>query len=242
MAFEPVVAACLEAITQAGTDVSTYLYGSVATGMAVPGTSDVDILTIGLPEVDAVRLGRELSERFEGLSRGIQIGAAQPEHFFGKGDEAYGNRVFLRHYCTPLDGPDLSAEWPEFPADIHAARGFNGDIGRRLDEWRSALRLADEDSQGVVALARRAARKTLFATAGLVSVTEGTWTTDRGTAAARGAVVKPALAEGLGNLSLWSEGHAESGRAELEASLHTGGVVDEVVREFCDVIGLWTGR
>lgn len=238
-AFEPLVAACLKLTTQAGPDVSTFLYGSVATGMAVPGSSDIDILTIGLPESDAARLSRELSERFEGRTRAVQIAVAQPEHFVGDGDEAHGNRVFLRHYCIPLAGPDSSSGWSAFPADARAARGFNGDIGGRLNQWRSTVRLRDGDGPDVAVLARGVARKTLFATAGLVSVTEGIWTTDRGTAVTRWAALRPALAEGLERLGLWSAGEAMPGWDELEASLHTGGVVDEVAREFRDAIGLW---
>ncbi|MGB3829872.1 MAG: hypothetical protein WA962_13965, partial [Ornithinimicrobium sp.] len=128
-------------------------------------------------------MARELSERFAGTSRGVQISVAQPEHFAGDSDAAYGNRDFLRHYCAHLAGPDPASQWSAFPADVRAARGFNGDIGHVLDDWRAIVRRRGEDGQTAGMVGRRVARKSLLALAGLVSVTDGTWTTDRGTAA-----------------------------------------------------------
>jgi hypothetical protein len=71
---------------------------------------------------------------------------AQRSNFSHESDEAYGGRVFLRHYCVHLVGPDLHSALPDFTADVRAARGFNGDIAQNANVggWNSttaAIRL-----------------------------------------------------------------------------------------------------
>jgi hypothetical protein len=80
-------------------------------------------------------------------------------------------------------------------------------------------------------------RKSLFAVAGLVSVLDRTWTTDRRAAAARWAEVDPALATGLRTLLTWSRGEGAPDRAAIAATLD--GVVAEIVGSFEAEIGLW---
>jgi hypothetical protein len=63
---------------------------------------------------------------------GVEVAAATSADLAGDTDAACGYRVFLRHYCVHLAGPDPSAGLPAFPADARAARGFNGDIGQHL--------------------------------------------------------------------------------------------------------------
>lgn len=238
--FVPLLAACVAATSAVGPAVSTYLYGSVATGMARPGASDVDLLTVGLPRWRADLLGRQVSQRFAGVSRGVEIGVAQAEDFAGEGDEVYGGRVFLRHYCLHLAGPDMRDDVSSFPADARAARGFNGDIAMRREQWLGHLH--DEiagDGPGLEVLGRRAARKTLLAVAGLVSVHDSVWTTDRGRAARRWAQVRPAQAQGLRQLDSWSRAATGATQEELAAALHTGGIVELVQRDFRDTVGLW---
>jgi hypothetical protein len=53
---------------------SLYVYGSVANGTAGPGSSEVDLLSIGLP--DASVLGQRLSARYAGICRGVEFAAA----------------------------------------------------------------------------------------------------------------------------------------------------------------------
>ncbi len=165
--FEPVLSTAVEAIAEAGRDVSAYLYGSVATGRARHAQSDVDLLTVGLGPGLAAGLGRELSSQFSGLCRGVEIAASTREDLAGGSDAAYGFRVFLRHYCVYLAGPDYSHGLPRFPADTRAARGFNGDIAQHAARWRDALAAGDEPGR----LGRQLARKTLLAVAGLSAST-----------------------------------------------------------------------
>lgn len=233
-AFEPVLKAALDRLRCVDGSPSLYIYGSVATGTARVGTSDVDLVTIGLDSSVAKRLASDLTAAFLGLCRGVEIGAAQLSDYEGSGDEAYGNRVFLRHYCVHLAGSDVGSTLPAFLADRAAARGFNGDIGLRAEQWHAALRESDP-----AWLARRIARKTLFAVSGLVSVHDAAWTTDRVAATHRWSVIRPGLAAALTTLVAWADGGApESSRSEIQTILD--GVVADVVDEFQDRIGLWS--
>lgn len=231
--FEPVLDAAVLASRIADHDSSLYVYGSVATGMAQPGRSDVDLLTVGLPSGAAADVARALSVRFSGLCRAVEVAAAQHSDFSGESDEAYGGRVFLRHYCVHLEGPDLHSALPDFPADVRAARGFNGDIAQDAQRWRTEL----DDGRDAALLSRRLARKSLLAVAGLVSVHDDTWTTDRANAAARWAEIEPALADDLHMLLIWSREGGTRHRASVEAALD--GVVARIVTSFEASIGLW---
>lgn len=234
IAFRPVLDKSLEHLAAVDGAPSLYVYGSVATGTAEPGRSDVDLVTIGLAASVARTLAQTLTTDFSQGCRGVEIGAAQPTDYQGASDEAYGNRVFLRHYCVHLAGPDLRHDLPDYPADRAAARGFNGDIGLHAERWRSAL--ADVSEPAL--LARRIARKTLFAVAGLVSLHDRTWTTDRIAAAHRFGVIDPRLAPSLDTLVQWgNDNAAQPSRADIHRMLE--GAVAEVVDAFGDQIGLW---
>jgi uncharacterized protein len=230
--FEPILT---DAVAFAGErGGSLYVYGSVANGTARPGSSDVDLLSIGLP--DAAGLGRRLSARYARQCRGVEIVATTAADFGGDTDEAYGYRVFLRHYCVHLAGPDPSAALPAYPAGARAARGFNGDIGQHLRSWRQEL------GSGAVAadlVGVRAARKTLLAVAGLVSVRDRTWTTGRARAVRRWSALEPGLAGQLERLHSWAEGQEHPSREDVERALADDGIVSAIVDRFAGLIGLW---
>lgn len=107
-AFEPVLADAVASLGESR--ASLYVYGSVANGTVRPGSSDVDLLSIGLG--DAASIGQRLSARYADRCRDVEFAAATPADFVGDTDAAYGYRVFLRHYCVHLAGPDLSAALP----------------------------------------------------------------------------------------------------------------------------------
>jgi predicted nucleotidyltransferase len=233
--FEPVLTAAVGAVSALRDNgaVEIHLYGSVATGQARPGRSDVDLMAIGLPEQQAEAIARRLSAQFVEMCRGVEIGTATAADFAGDNDERYGNRVFLRHYCLPLFGPDALRDADPFRGDARAARGFNGDIGLCLDRWRS-----DSVRMSPAALGRKVARKTLVTTAGLVSVHDATWTTDRGSSARRWSEVEPRWAASLARLSAWSSDGVADGSA-LRETLAPDGVVAAIVARFAADIGLW---
>jgi uncharacterized protein len=234
--FQSVVDAAVVVVGATAHDASLYLYGSVATGTARKGKSDVDLLTVGIAAEEAAHIERALSLQFSDLCRGVEIAVAQPSDFLGESDEAYGGRVFLRHYCVHLAGPDLHSCLPDFPADVRAARGFNGDIAQHARRWLSEL----EKGADPVRLSRQIARKTLLATTGLVSVHDATWTTNRTASAERWAAIKPALAGDLRILLSWAGGDAAPDRSAVEGILN--GVVLQIVASFETMIGLWSSE
>ncbi|WP_299931689.1 nucleotidyltransferase domain-containing protein [uncultured Nocardioides sp.] len=231
--FEQIIADAVRLLDDSG--ASLYVYGSVATGKARPESSDVDLLSIDLQ--GAASIGGRLSVAYADRCRGVEIADTAATDYEADTDAAYGNRVFLRHYCVHLAGPDPSTALPPFPADARAARGFNGDLDRHLARWRHELTAG---TTATPELAVRTARKTLLATAGLVSVHDHTWTTDRARACQRWGEIDPRLAVPLALLQSWSDGKQTPARGELERALGPDGVVTAVVARFADIVGLWT--
>ncbi|MCC2313606.1 nucleotidyltransferase domain-containing protein [Cellulomonas xiejunii] len=70
--FEDVLTDAVDSV--GGSGASLYLYGSVATGTARPGSSDVDLLSIDLTDASAV--ARRLSTRYADRCRGVEVAAA----------------------------------------------------------------------------------------------------------------------------------------------------------------------
>ena len=231
-AFEPVLADAVAFLGDSG--ASLYVYGSVANGTARPGSSDVDLLSIDLP-APAV-LGQRLSAQYADRCRGVEVAAATAADLSAVTDAAYGFRAFLRHYCVHLAGPDPAAALPAFPADARAARGFNGDLGWHLRRWRRTL---DSGTATADALGVRVARKTLLAVAGLVSVHDRTWTTDRQRAARRWSEIDPGLSRPLSRLLSWAAAARRPAPGEVRDALADGGIVAMLVERFDRLIGLW---
>ena len=213
-------------------EASVYVYGSVATGAARSPQSDVDLLTVGLSSDRAATIGRSMSTDFSALCRGVEIAAAMKEDFERADDEAYGGRVFLHHYCVRLAGPEIDRATSPFPGDQRAARGFNGDIAEHLARWRRSLDNTDAEGLG-----RVAARKTLLAVAGLASVHDAGWTTDRSDAAQRWSQVHPDLADGLKELLDWSSQRSNATPARITHHLAT--TIERIADQFAADIGLW---
>jgi uncharacterized protein len=230
--FEP---ALTDAIALAGeSGASLYVYGSVANGTARAGSSDVDLLSIDL--ADAAILAKRLSGRYADRCRGVEVAAAGSADFVGDTDAAYGYRVFLRHYCVHLAGPDPAAALLAFPADTRAARGFNGDINEHFRQWRDEL---ESGTAAAELLGVRTARKTLLAVAGLVSVHDHTWTTSRPRAVQRWSELEPRLATQLSRLSSWASRGDHPAREDVEHALADDGIVAAIVARFASMIGLW---
>lgn len=209
-----------------------YVYGSVATGQAQIPTSDIDLLTIQLPVDAANQISRVLSSRFNDLCRGVAIAVSTASDFVGDGDEKYGGRVFLHHYCVHLAGPERDRAVEDFPADARAVRGFNGDIALHARRWRHDLARVKPDVLG-----RRVARKTLLAVAGLVSIHDNTWSTDREHAARRWSQIEPDRADDLERLLAWSAERSRPTRSRVAKMLDD--TIDLVVATFGEQIGFW---
>lgn len=230
--FRPVLDAAGKAIRVSAPSASIYAYGSVTTGEATSPGSDVDILTIGLDGVSAAQISAQLSAQFRDLCRAVEIAAASPSDLAGDSDEAYGFRIFLHHYCVHLSGADLDTATMGFQGDRRAARGFNGDIGDHHARWRHRDGSTDPAEFG-----RRIARKTLLAVAGLASVHDATWTTDRRRAARRWSELHPSLRYELDELLAWADGTVYAHSVAVDRSIN--GIIAKIVDQFASDIGLW---
>ena len=230
--FSRVLDNAVERVHSTAPLAAVYVYGSVATGVARAPHSDVDLLTIGLGTERAAELGHQLSDEFVDVCRAVEIAAASEAAFRGDTDEAYGARIFLHHYCVHLAGPSHDRSTAGYRGDRRAARGFNGDIAQHVARWRDEL-----DRDDPTQLARRAARKTLLAISGLVSVHDRTWTTDRERAARRWQQLHPELSDGLEELLAWSVGGHAVTTERLTHRLNT--TIDRIVEQFAADVGLW---
>jgi uncharacterized protein len=226
--YTPVLQAAVDAVAGRA---ALYVYGSVATGAAIVPASDVDLLSVGLPVPEAVRLAGELSVEFGDRCREVSIADASLDDLRARSDEGYGNRVFLRHYCVHLTGGDPAADLPAYRADARAARGFNGDIAQHLERWRAEL----ESDVEVPRLGTGIARKTLLAVAGLVSVRDATWSTDRRACAARWNELEPGIP--VDTLVAWLD-TPPSDRGAIRHVLQQP--VTAIARAFASEIGLWS--
>ena len=141
--------------------------------------------------------------------------------------------MFLRHYCVLLAGSDADRPKHDSAGDRRAARGFNGDIAQHVQRWRNALE-ADEDA-GLVA--QRMARQSPLAVAGLVSVHDHTWTTDRETSAHRSKRIEPAHHDGLSKLISWTS-TTPAPQVDTVGDV-LDGTVEPIVSVFSELIGLW---
>jgi uncharacterized protein len=126
---------------------------------------------------------------------------------------------------------------PAFPADARAARGFNGDLGWHQRRWRRTL---DSGTAAADELGVRVARKTLLAVAGLVSVHDRTWTTDRLRAVRRWNECEPGLGVQLTRLLSWATGVRRPAPEEVASALADDGIVSMIAERFARLIGLWT--
>lgn len=227
--FEPIISAAVDEFEKIAEDSSALLlYGSVATGAARHGQSDIDLVAFGPPRDWCLETSMKLSSDFSHLCRGVEISQTKRSDFSGKRDECFGNRVFLKHYCVALTGIDLAEEWSPFQGDRHAARGFNGDIGACVNRWRRyPIR------------ARSIARKTLFAASGVVSVLGKTWTTDREEAARRWGQIEPQFSDEATALLKWCDSDSSVSDEDRKRALSTNGIVASVADRFASTIGFW---
>lgn len=227
--FEPIISAAVDEFEKIAEESSTMLlYGSVATGVARPGQSDLDLVAFGAPREWCLETSMKLSSDFSHLCRGVEISPTSRSDFSGKTDECFGNRVFLKHYCVTLTGINLAEEWSPFQGDRRAARGFNGDIGACVTRWRQNPPRA-----------RSIARKTLFAASGVLSVLSNTWTTDREEAARRWSQIESKFSAEATMLLKWCDSDSSVSDEDIRRALSTNGIVANVADRFATTIGFW---
>ncbi|MCK7624148.1 nucleotidyltransferase [Streptomyces sp. RS10V-4] len=199
-AFAPVVAgltAALEARFPPGRVRSTYLYGSIPRGTAVPGVSDLDALLV-------LRDGPTAADRAAARAAEAALDAAFPQ-IDGAGillmtadrllseAERYDGAWFVACLCTPLSGPDVTAALPRYRPTSLLARETNGDLHRRLPALRR--RAAEATGAERVRLTRGVSRTLVRTGFTLVMPRWGGWTSDLAASAEVFARYYPAHAD-----------------------------------------------
>lgn len=175
--------AAAEAARAFGDEYGLYLYGSVATGQATPPSSDLDLLLVTSDDVaERCRsLSVSLSASFADRARSVGLSMIDPFDPDRDPRQQAADRCFLRDYSVHVHGPDLAAAFSPTRADLALAWGFNGDIGTALA--RAMARQSNSPTDERRRVIAHASRRALMAAATLLSVRDGSWSTDR----ARGA-------------------------------------------------------
>jgi len=159
-----------------------YLYGSIVTGKAVAGKSDLDCILIfkSAPDSELRKrvkiLDEALSKKFSSVLRGIGLEVTNKSDVCSE-KERYGGLCFLKHLCVCIYGNDLSAGVPAFKPTEKVAYGFNGDIGAQLPRWRDKISAANPDIE-LLNISKSAAKKIVRTGFSLVMPRSKSWTTD----------------------------------------------------------------
>ncbi|MEU7641376.1 nucleotidyltransferase [Streptomyces sp. NPDC039016] len=189
--------------------VSSYLYGSVPRGTAVPGVSDLDALLV-------LRTGPGDADRAAARAVEAELDAAFPQ-IDGAGflliaedrllgdQERYDMAWFVACLCTPLGGPDVTAALPRYRPTSLLARETNGDLHRRLPGMRerAAAAATREERDRLTRGITRNLVRTGFT---LVMPRWGGWTSD--------------LAESAEVFAHYYPAHADQMRAAARAARH----------------------
>jgi predicted nucleotidyltransferase len=159
-----------------------YLCGSVATGRARLGHSDIDLLVIFRDSVsdrdqaEIRHVANTLSTSCHSLVREVGLGAVSlREALAEEGLPGWG--CFIKHLCVCLAGQDIRPLLPRFRPSIEVARGFNGDYPSVTQAGLQELAEANQ-TEIAQSLMRRICRKTVRTGFSLVMPRLGCWTTD----------------------------------------------------------------
>ncbi|AXV08832.1 hypothetical protein DVS28_a4165 [Euzebya pacifica] len=170
-AYRPLVEACVDRLMgDPSLRVSSlYLYGSVATGRAVPGRSDLDLIVVheGAPTPSLTDVVRPLAD--DRLVREIGVSTMSREVVVADDERGRIERCFLTAYAVHLAGEAVPPT--RCRGDRALVRGFAGDLLERLPRL-AAGRLDGADPTVV-------ARRLLMTTAMHLTVERGEWSTDR---------------------------------------------------------------
>lgn len=162
---------------------SLYLYGSVATGRAKTGQSDLDVLLVlqeepTEPTNKQIRdIKTELSDAFVKQVREVGIARTYLAEI-EEGSESLGLHVFLKHLCLCLSGKDLRKDIGKFKPTKRVAAALNGDAPEVLERlWR---KYEDAKSQNEKSRIRASiARKILRTGLCFAMAQKEVWATER---------------------------------------------------------------
>lgn len=181
--FQPLVDSVLSAaIANLSAEVeSVYFYGSIVTGTAVLGKSDLDVILV-LKHEPSAETGQKIKElesrltaQHKPLVRGVALGFTSVEQL-QRAEERYAGVCFLKHLCVRAHGADLTKDIDGFKPTWQVAQGFNGDIRQSLD--RARLKVVNAESEYEVQVLSQALGKKLVRTGfSLVMPRLASWTT-----------------------------------------------------------------
>ncbi|BDM73217.1 hypothetical protein HEK616_67040 [Streptomyces nigrescens] len=181
--FAPVVAALRSRIAGHFGDRlhSSYLFGSIPRGTAVPGVSDLDALLAlrDEPTDDDHAAARAVEEALDTAFREVDgaglllFGADRLLSDLERHDLGW----FVACLCTPLDGPDLADRLPRYRPTSLLARETNGDLFRDLPGLRTKAAAATTEAART-RLTRGVTRRLVRTGFTLVMPRWGGWTSD----------------------------------------------------------------
>lgn len=183
--FLPLVQASIYQIQQSvGPQLSgLYLYGSVGTGRAVAGRSDLDLLLVLLSEPDrSLRqtiddAARRLEKRHPKVVRSVEIAITWLDQVLTS-TESLGYKVFIKHLCVCIAGDDLSPELPRVPLSQEVCTALNGDAPEVLSSlWDRLDQTHDEHDRRRIGGA--IARKILRTLMCVIAAETEDWATSR---------------------------------------------------------------
>lgn len=159
--------ACNTLVAQASNGLdSIYLYGSIASGIAKPGTSDLDLCIVLRHEDENLRASIEsarvlLEKRHPEVTKvdfdiGLHNEVLAPENLFSWG-------YWLKHHCLNLWGTDLAENFQRFKPSRDIAIAVNGDFSEVLEQYIARINTEGKFSN-VRHLQREAARKLIRST------------------------------------------------------------------------------
>lgn len=220
--FRPIVEHVLNLIIQEVDALldGVYLYGSVATGRAVEGTSDLDIILVFLapPELAVKKkiehLGLCLSNQYEKQLRGVGLEMTDVTDVCSE-KERFGGMCFLKHLCICIYGNDLTKDIPAFRPSADIAKAFNGDLGQSLPGWKKKIEEAASDGE-LEKVARSFAKKIVRAGFSLVMPRAGAWTSDLNTAAEMFIEYYPDQSRGINTALIWAKSGFRDRRAIVD--------------------------
>lgn len=177
--FQPLLEDACGLLSQPGLGVNgIYVYGSVASGDALPGVSDLDLTLVLSEPPTAARLERlewircDLALRHPSVTKvdfdigsRAQILAAENKHRWG---------FWLKHHCRCVWGNDLAVQFERFRPSLDIALAVNGDFEGVLSAYLSRIARADTEHERL-RLQREASRKLIRSTQIVCGVEGATW-------------------------------------------------------------------
>ncbi|MDQ5912537.1 MAG: uncharacterized protein QG568_752 [Patescibacteria group bacterium] len=182
--YKPIVSEVLNSIVKelASQLDGVYMYGSVATGKAVEGKSDLDILLVlkdapnnELSEKISI-LEKSLSEKYEPKLRGVGLTVTNVGEVTSE-KEKYGYMCYIKHLCVCIYGNDVTKDVPAFHPSKEVAKGFNGDIGERLEFYKDKIEKETSELE-LKKLSQEVSKKIVRTGFSLVMPRSGSWSTD----------------------------------------------------------------